>query len=54
MSDYEPVLYTIVGVEQYTKQMVWLMESTEHMNDKGIITNGWKWDDPNNLISKKS
>ncbi len=53
MSDYEPVLYSLVGAEQYTKQMVWLMETTEHINSKGNISNGWKWDDPKNLISKK-
>ena len=53
MSDYDPVLNNTEEVEQYTKQMVWLMEAMEHKDDKGNIKNGWKWDDPNNLISKK-
>lgn len=50
MSDSDPVLYNRVQVEQYTKQMIWLMETTEH---KDGTQNGWRWDDPKNLISKK-
>ncbi len=50
MSDYDPILNNAEEVEQYTKQMVWLMEATEHRD--GTIK-GWKWDDPKNLISKK-
>jgi hypothetical protein len=30
MSEYDPVLNNREEVEQYTKQMVWLMEATEH------------------------
>ena len=53
MSDYDPVLYTVEEAEQYTKQMVWMMETEEHKDDEGNVIKGWKWDDPNNLISKK-